>query len=44
MNQTNTGHCCPLKRGNTQPAFYLVYNINIVKITVRQIYKYQGFN
>ena len=31
MNQTNTGHRCPLKRGNTQPALNLVHNIRCIE-------------
>ena len=29
VHQTNTGHRCPLKRGNTQLALYLAHNIYI---------------
>ena len=32
VDQTNTGHHCPLKRGNTQPALHLAHNIYILKI------------
>ena len=36
-------HRCPLKQGNTQ-SNYLAHNTDILKITSKQIYEYQGFN
>ena len=33
MDQTNTDHRCPLKRGNTQSALHLIHNIRNYKYT-----------
>ena len=40
-HQTNTGHCCPLKQGNTQPAFTFGLQWQGFKIDYG---KYQEFN
>ena len=48
-HQTNTGHCCPLKRGNTQPALlHLVHNIDKnVRwqiLNIEDLYEIHGFH